>query len=345
MTVAAMRQDPALPAHFQRDLGLIYRNVELEARLIDDLLDLTRVTQGKLLLHTEVTDLHELLEHTIHMCCAPEVIPKPLVIAYQMDAAKHHALCDPARIQQVFWNLLNNAIKFTPEHGCITIETRNREPNRIEISVADTGIGIEADVIPRLFDAFEQGGMTITRRFGGLGLGLAISKAIAEMHGGTLRVASEGRNRGSVFTLDLMTCAVRTTADLVALPTTPARARGLRILLAEDHEPTRNVLSRLFTRAGHEVRAAGTVGEALQFAESGSFDLLVSDLGLPDASGAELMRQLRARYGLRGIALSGYGMDEDVKASEDAGFALHLTKPVDWSRLEAAVNSLMTAGV
>jgi len=341
MTVAAMRQDPALPPLFQRDLGLIYRNVELEARLIDDLLDLTRVTRGKLVLHQEVADVHELLEHTIHMCCEPDVVPKTLVITYQAGARNHHVCCDPARVQQVFWNLINNAIKFTPENGSIAIETRNRAPDRIEVTVTDSGIGIDADVLPRLFDAFEQGGTAITRKFGGLGLGLAISKAITEMHGGVLSAASEGRDRGAAFTLDLATCVARATPDLVALPNSSGRARHLKILLAEDHEPTRNVLTRLLARAGHEVRAAATVAQALKFAEDGHFDLLVSDLGLPDSTGSELMRQLRATRGMRGIALSGYGMEEDIKASLEAGFAIHLTKPVDWNRLEAAVNRLM----
>ena len=340
MTIAAMRQDEEFPRQFQADLGLIYRNVELEARLIDDLLDLTRVTQGKLVLHSEVTDLHELLDHTIHMCCGPEVIPKPLAVVCNSQAGIHHAYCDPARIQQVLWNLINNAIKFTPEHGRITIETRNSAEDRIEVTVTDTGIGIEPDVLPRIFSAFEQGDTTITRRFGGLGLGLAISKTIAELHGGKLMVASEGRGKGATFTFEMVTCAKKPTADFVALPNVPTRIQSLRILLAEDHEPTRKVLSRLLTRGGHQVESAGTVAEAVELAGRGSFDLLVSDLGLPDATGRELMQQLRSLYGMRGIALSGYGMEEDIKASVDAGFAIHLTKPVDWHRLQAAVNTL-----
>jgi len=311
--------------------------------LIDDLLDLTRVTRGKLVLHQEVTDLHELLEHTVHMCCGPEVVPKALVVTLLTRARHHHSNCDPARIQQVLWNLINNAIKFTPAKGSISIETWNPAPDRIEISVTDSGIGIDPEALPRLFDAFEQADVTITRRFGGLGLGLAISKAVSDLHGGGLRAASDGVGKGSTFVLDLATCSVRETADLIALPAVEALPATLRILLVEDHEATRNVLCRLLSRVGHRVQPAGTVGEAIQLAGESDFDLLISDLGLPDATGMDLMKVLRARHGLRGIALSGYGMDEDIKASLEAGFAIHLTKPVDWSRLESAVNTLVSA--
>ncbi len=340
MTVASMRQDPSLPRQFQSDLGLIHRNVELEARLIDDLLDLTRITRGKLVLHQETADLHEMIEHTLHTCCGPEVLPKPMEVTWHLRARKHCTFGDPARLQQVLWNLIKNALKFTPANGRIVVETRNPSADRIEVTVTDSGIGIPPEELPRLFEAFEQGNASITRRFGGLGLGLAISKAITDLHGGALRVRSEGRGRGSAFSLELNALESPRTAGLMAMPEPAGPARSLHILLVEDHEPTREVLARLLGRAGHRVQAAADVGGALGLAEMHTFDLLVSDLGLPDATGMDLMRDVKSRYGLRGIALSGYGMEEDIAAALAAGFAIHLTKPVDWNRLEAAISEV-----
>jgi PAS domain S-box-containing protein len=342
MSVAALQQDPTLPAAVRADLEMVQRNVELEARLIDDLLDLTRVTRGKLILHREVIDLHQLLERALETSRSGEIARKRLRVSFRAEAAEHHTLGDPARLQQILWNLLNNAVKFTPEGGTVELHTRNPSPGQIEICVADSGIGIEPEVMPRLFDAFEQANTSITRRFGGLGLGLAISRTLAELHGGTLHAASDGVGRGATFSLGLNTApAPAVTADAKRTPDSTLPIPPLRILLAEDHEPTRAALERLLTRSGHCVQAAGTVGGALELAAEGSFDLLVSDLGLPDASGLDLMSELRSRYHLPGIALSGYGMEEDVKASAAAGFAAHLTKPIDWRRFEETLRSLI----
>jgi signal transduction histidine kinase/CheY-like chemotaxis protein len=339
MTVAALQQDETVPDSVRAELSGIHRHVELEARLIDDLLDLTRVTRGKLVLHRNVVDVNELLEHAVETCCGEDIAHRRMKISVRPEAREHHTFGDPARLHQVMCNLLNNALKFTPDGGTIELISSNPQPGTIGICVADSGMGITAELLPRLFDAFEQGNPAVTRRFGGLGLGLAISKAIVDLHGGTLRAESDGKGRGAKFTLELEAVAAPQAEETTSAPHLPLFTQPLRILLTEDHEATRAILTRLLTRAGHHVRAAGNVSDALALAAQHTFDLLVSDLGLPDGHGSDLMRELRDRYGLRGIALSGYGMEEDVRESAAAGFALHLTKPVEWRRLEAALST------
>jgi CheY-like chemotaxis protein len=243
-------------------------------------------------------------------------------------------------MQQVFWNLLSNAQKFTSRDGTITIRSRNTDDGGIEVQVSDTGVGIEPDLLPRLFNAFEQGNATAATRRKGLGLGLAISKALVVAHGGTLVALSEGRGRGSTFTVRLPTVAARQTAQ-------PGSDNGKRlgpprrILLVEDDAPTLLVLRRLLEERQHQVTAATNVESALRAAEGSAFDLVISDLGLPDGSGDELMRELKTRFGLRGIALSGYGMEGDVRRSLDAGFSEHLTKPLDMNSLETAMTRVL----
>ncbi len=365
---SSLEDDDRLPADVREALSRVRRNVELEARLIDDLLDLTRIARGKLELHREVVDLAEILDHALLTCCTEEVTSGRLAVTTGLAAGDHRLWADAPRLTQVFWNLLNNAIKFTPEGGRIDVRS-TVEPSAPErylaVQVEDSGIGIEPEVLPRIFDGFEQGERTITRRFGGLGLGLAVSKAIVEMHGGELTAESRGRDRGATFTVRLpvgqlpASTAERSLADLAPLP--PREERPLHILLVEDHADTAAALAELLSGLGHRVSVAGSVGEGLATAaaaepgngigggEGGSggeggkrIDVVVSDLGLPDGSGLDLMRELASRYGLRGIALSGYGMEEDVQKSRAAGFDLHLTKPVKLQALVAAIQQ--TAG-
>lgn len=223
-------------------------------------------------------------------------------------------------------------------------------------SLADTGIGIDLDVLPRIFDAFEQGQTTIARKFGGLGLGLAISRALVGLHGGTIVARSDGKDRGTTFSIELPL----TRASLHA-PRSPSnedagdfesinaaqRAPDINILLVDDHEDTNRAMCRLLERLGYKVRTAQSVQSALEAAEQAPFDLLISDIGLPDGSGVDLMRQLLERHQstgatqpLRGIALSGFGMEEDIQRSRDAGFHDHLIKPVNFKRLETVIREL-----
>ncbi len=248
---------------------------------------------------------------------------------------------DPARLQQVFWNLLRNAIKFTPDGGEIIVRTLNGEGQRgVRVEIQDTGVGIPAEVLPRIFDAFEQGNTRVTHQFGGLGLGLAIAKAVVEMHGGKISAASGGRDQGATFAVELDTMPVGASAgNLVPDHEIERREerRVSKILLVEDHPDTARTMARLLRGLGFEVKIAHSVASALHLAAEEPFDVVVSDIGLPDATGYELMEQIRERYGMKGIALSGYGMEEDVRKSREAGFAEHLVKPVDIAQLQAAL--------
>ncbi len=203
--------------------------------------------------------------------------------------------------------------------------------------MSDTGIGIEPEIMQRIFNPFEQGERSFQRRFGGLGLGLTISKSLAQAHGASLIAKSEGRERGATFLLTIKTVGLEEVPSRsAAVPAQTAR-RSVRILLVDDHPDTCAALERLLTLRGHQVVAAHSVHAALEAAENNPFDLLISDVGLPDGNGMELLRQLRAKIDIRGIAISGFGMDADIGKSLEAGFSAHLVKPVKLEKLEAAI--------
>jgi PAS domain S-box-containing protein len=338
------------PPDLYRELEMVRRNVELEARLIDDLLDLTRISRGKLELRRQDVDLRRILEHAIATCCGECAAAGRLRVITEFTAPDHDLWADASRLTQVFWNLLSNAVKFTPAGGTITVRSwEEGEADRLVIEVADTGVGIEPDLLPRIFEAFEQGEV-MARRFGGLGLGLAISKAIVELHGGDLGACSPGRNQGAVFTVRLpvgprlVQGELETSADFGH----PGAGNGasLHILLVEDHVDTAEAMAALLELLGHRITTAGTFAEALTAASAlqagpgRGIDLLISDLGLPDGSGLDLMRELSRRYGLKGIALSGYGMEEDLRRSREAGFEKHLTKPITLESLQAVIRDV-----
>ncbi len=340
MTIPAMEIDADMPFKFREDLAMVRRNIDLEVKLIDDLLDLSRITTGKLRLQMQSVSAHDLLRHALRNTLS-EIAGKRLNIHPDFTATNDQLTADPARLQQVFWNLLRNAVKFTPDEGEIFVRTWNAvEAGHLHIEVRDTGIGIEAEVLPKIFDAFEQGEVRMTRQFGGLGLGLAIAKAVVEMHGGTITVASAGKNQGSAFTVQLNTTSPRASARIdgnspsFATDRTPNRAR---LLLVEDHPDTSRTLARLLTRSGYAVKTAGSMASALQLAAAEPFDIVVSDIGLPDATGYELMEQIRDRHGIKGIALSGYGMEDDMRKSREAGFVDHVVKPVNVAQLLAVL--------
>lgn len=353
MTAAALRDDESLPAAAREQLGMMERNIALEARLIDDLLDLTRIARGRLDVRRQPCDAHSLIGLAIEIV-RDESLAKSISIHRDFSARHSGLVADPARFQQVMWNLLRNAVKFTPRGGSIRIATRDETEGgspRLVIEIADSGIGIPHQQLETIFLPFEQGGLTGDHRFGGIGLGLAIARAIVDLHGGEIHAHSEGPDRGATFVVEFPDAtppplgAVENVTPL--LPNTaagsPATAQRppLRLLLVEDHEPTLQVLSRLLGRAGHQVKAVSSVKEALSITAQESFDLVISDLGLPDGTGTELMRQLRDRHQLKGIALSGYGMDEDIARAHEAGFVTHLTKPVDFHQLERALREVV----
>ena len=322
----------------KNSLAMIRRNVELESQLIDDLLDLTRIAKDKLQLRFGPLDSHEVITNVVEIC-RPEAQARNLTLQLNLRAGGHHVLGDAAKYQQIVWNLLKNAIKFTAENGEITISSSNPEPQLLAIAVHDTGIGIEPEVMNRIFDPFEQGERAFQRRYGGLGLGLAISKSLAQAHGGTLIARSEGHDRGSTFILTMKT--VPAPPRIVKLTSPVPESRPLRILLVDDHQDTCVALERLLVRRGHLVAAAHNVRSAMETAARNSFDLLISDIALPDGTGTELMTYLHAISRIPGIAISGFGMNGDIEKSIDAGFAEHLVKPVKMENLEAAIDRVM----
>jgi PAS domain S-box-containing protein len=340
MTIASLRRDPNLTDDLRRDLEVLQRNVELEALLIDDLLDLTRIAHGKLELHSDAVDVHSTLDHALSISAA-DLYGKNITVTRRFEAREHHCWADPARLQQVFWNLVKNAAKFTPEGGRLDLSTKNNGAHQIVIEITDNGIGIDPDLMPKIFDAFEQGGRVVTSKYGGLGLGLAVSKRVVDLHHGTISARSAGPGRGATFvvTLNAMETSLLE-GPVLFLESEPAVAQHLQILFVEDHKDTACVLGRILKNAGFDVSHADSLIKARELAKSRRFDLVISDVGLPDGSGLDLMRGLRETQGLTGIALSGFGTDDDVAASTTAGFAEHLTKPVDWERLRSAIERL-----
>jgi PAS domain S-box-containing protein len=344
MTATAMLDDPATPAASRPFLELVRQNIALEARLIDDLLDVMRIISGKLPYQIEVVDLHDLIRRTVAIC-RDEVEARGVALDTALEATATHVRGDGARLQQVFWNLVKNAAKFTPPGGRITVRTRNEgsDPARAVVAVSDTGIGIDPDALPRIFNAFEQAEDDITRRFGGLGLGLAISKSVAEAHGGTLTAHSAGRDRGATFALALDTVPAPAAPEADAGPPADghaaAGARPVRLLLVEDDPLASRVMAQLLRRVGHQVTTATTVQGALAVPPE-DYDLVVSDIGLPDGSGHDVMRQIRPRRDVPGIALTGYGSEADVRRGQEAGFVAHLVKPIDFAKLDAVIRQV-----
>ncbi len=363
---------PGLPASVLDGLEMIRRNLRMEVRLIDDLLDMNAVNFGKFVIRREIVDAHAAIGETVETCRGV-VEQKGLQLTTSLVAEDHFVDADPARLQQVLWNLVNNAIRFTPPGGWILIRTENRPreggapgetggkarrpPEALVISVRDTGVGIARDNLDRVFTGFQEQGDSGVDPGHGLGLGLSIARGLVEAHGGHISVWSEGRGTGATFSVALETAPAprpRPAADEARAPrrrreaeepppvTRPSPAHGgPRILLIEDHSDTSRILARLLAEWGAEVSVADSCRSAMNLASAARYDVVISDLGLPDGSGLELMREFRrSNPNVAGIALSGFGTDEDVRRSLEAGFAEHLVKPVDFSRLWSAIQRL-----
>jgi signal transduction histidine kinase/ActR/RegA family two-component response regulator/PAS domain-containing protein len=354
MIASSLRADARLPADVRDLLTGIERNVALEARLIDDLLDLTAVSHGKLLLRRETVDAHSLIGHAIEIVRA-DAEAKGVAIKRVLEAGHSGLSADPARLQQVVWNLLRNAVKFTPAGGSIVVRTMDavgpRNQPMLRIEVKDTGVGIAPDYTEQIFQPFHQGQLTVQQRFGGIGLGLTIARAVVERHGGRIFATSEGINRGATFTVELHEVTAppgglgqgsmdETSAELDRANPQVAK---LRLLLVEDHEPTLKTLAQLLRQQGHTVKETTSVAQALAAADTDQFDLVISDMGLGDGTGPELMARLRSKQALKGIALSGYGMDEDLALSRAAGFMAHLVKPIRFGDLTKTI-AMVTSG-
>jgi signal transduction histidine kinase len=334
-----LQRRPGLSTEVREPLEIIQRNAQLQARLIDDLLDLTRIAQGKLELNRKPINICTIVERAVEIA-KPDIDARRLHFGVTLSDGPHRVHGDASRLQQVVWNLLTNAVKFTPEGGCVGLRCE-RQDEHVIIEVSDSGVGIEPQDADRIFDAFEQGGRATTRQFGGLGLGLAIAKRLVEMHEGRISVYSEGRNRGAKFRVQLPLSSAELAEDAQESAES-APGRSGRILLVEDNGDTAQMMKMLLAECGYLVETAADVRQALKAVESASFDLLLSDLGLPDGTGIDLMQELRKRgNALKGIALSGYGQQEDMRRSKEAGFSAHLIKPVDANALIETIAALV----
>jgi len=332
---------PLTPPEFVQDVQIIKRNVQLQARLIDDLLDLTRVTRGKLHLDLESCDAHTVIRDAIETASSA-IAAKKLKISTELNAKQHHILADCIRLQQVFWNLINNAVKFTSLGGQIAIRTSNDERDCFHFEIADNGIGIEPERLASLFMPFEQADPSVSRQFGGLGLGLAICKHLVDLHNGTIEAESRGRSFGATFKVTLETMSeevARTTLDSRGPKHAP---KPLRILLVEDHQDTRHTLSRLLTHFGHQVVTADNIQKALEILASGPIDVLLCDIGLPDGTGYEVISRAGEKRPNKAVAITGFGTEDDIRRSREAGFDLHLVKPIDLHELQTVLEKVET---
>jgi signal transduction histidine kinase len=340
--LAAIEKYPDLPETIRSDLFAISRNLQLEARLIDDLLDLTRISQGKISLQREITNVHSLIG-SVRQLCQDAIDKQQVRFEMQLEAPRYHVLGDAARLQQVLWNLFSNAIKFTPAGGNIELRTSVIASTELCIRLTDNGRGIDVDLLKRIFQPFEQGDLSVPPQFGGLGLGLAISKGIVDAHEGQIGAESPGLGRGATFTVTL---PLAETQQIPNAPPPrqepPAAKKAVRILLVDDHEDTLEFMSRFLTLCGHEVVTASTYKKALSVGQQQEFNVMISDIGLPDGSGYDLMSALQAVSPIKGIALSGYGMKADIDRSMAAGFSAHLTKPCDLSVLNATIEKVLS---
>lgn len=345
----AMLDDPSTPVELRPTFDAIRRNIELEARLIDDLLDLNRVSRGMLQLHREVVDAHAMVRQALAICRG-DIRGKELQVGLDLAAGVHVVEADPTRLLQVFWNLIKNAVKFTPPGGSLAIRSLNSPVSdagsgspRLILEVSDTGIGIEPPLLPRIFDAFVQGEVAPGRRLGGLGLGLAISRSIIEAHDGHLSATSGGPGCGATFRVELATTAAAPVAEIqprASVPDGGQPNRQVRILLVEDNEETLKFLALILGQLRYRVRTADSLTKALEAVAAEDFDLVISDIELGDGSGLELMRTIQSSRPIPGIAFSGFGSEEDIAQSRAVGFSLHLTKPVDVRTLTWAIKEV-----
>jgi PAS domain S-box-containing protein len=342
-TLTTWEASDELPAAFLADIQMLRRNIELEARLIDDLLDLNRIVKGKLSLNLELVDAHELVESVVAMFQSA-INAKQLNVSIGLNATRHYVKGDSARLQQVFGNILNNATKFTERYGHLSIASTDDTQGRLVLRFKDDGIGMTQDVIDRLFQPFEQAA-NITSRYGGLGLGMAISKALVEIHAGIISADSEGPGHGAEFIVTLPSIHASTVKQPAVDGSVPASRRnpqGINILLVEDHKDSAEVMSRLLRDKGYLVETCATVAEALKASEAQRFNLVLSDIGLPDGTGIDLIKQIRQHSSIPAIALTGFGMDQDIHRYKEAGFDAHLTKPVNFQKLEMIINQFFS---
>jgi PAS domain S-box-containing protein len=353
--VSASLEERSIPPALRSSLEIVQRNVRLEARLIDDLLDQSLISLGKLRLRTELVDVHGLLRQNVEDC-AGFLREAGLIVRLDLAATNSLIAADPGRLRQVFWNLITNAARNSPARSHLTIRTRNIAPNALAIEFQDEGRGVEASQLDEIFEPFIQGKADGALRGPGLGLGLSIGRWIVEAHGGTLVAESLGPGTGATFrvvvrtadlteiaTLDRPRARDATVEEPAALPPELARKsrRPTTILLVEDNPDSLRALSMSLSLLGYEVRPANSLRTALAAAEDGGYDLIVSDLELGDGTGLDLLRSIGPKRSVPAIALTGYGSEEDRKICLEAGFETHLTKPVETRYLGEAIRNII----
>jgi signal transduction histidine kinase/CheY-like chemotaxis protein len=347
--LSILRHADAETGHFQEGLKVIERNTMAQVQLIDDLLDVSRIVSGKLRVNIQPCELAGVINAGLNVT-RPAADARGISLEVRLDSAASSAACDSVRIQQVVWNLVSNAVKFTPKGGHVYV-TLSREASSFQIQVRDTGQGISPELLPHVFDRFRQADSSMRRRFAGLGLGLSIVKYIVEAHGGTVEAASPGEGKGSTFTVRLPIRAVQMRVESVEdVPKAggavqpedsvhfirghpPVRLDGVRVLVVDDEADARRVLTLVLERVGALVATADSVASALEAVAKARPDVLVSDLGMPDQDGFDLIRQLRDEghdaTALPAVALTAFVQKDAADLALLAGFQAHLPKPVD----------------
>jgi PAS domain S-box-containing protein len=334
----------------------IARNAKSQAQLIDDLLDVSRIITGKLRLDVRALELAPIIEATVETV-RPAAAAKDIEITLSLQPESGQVSGDPDRLQQLMWNLLSNAIKFTPRHGKVAVSLEE-DDIQAEITVSDTGQGIKAEFLPHVFERFRQADSSTARKYGGLGLGLAIVRHLAELHGGTVQVESDGENLGSTFNVTLPALPSKTTQspDGIEVATTKGVAfeglsqlrpalNGLRVLIVDDEPDVRDFALMMFKECGAQAASASTSDEAMQIISNWKPDVLVADIGMPDEDGYALIRRVRSLPPDNGgrtpaMALTAYARTEDRVRILSAGYQIHVAKPVEPVELITAVASL-----
>jgi CheY-like chemotaxis protein len=338
-----------------RGLEVIERNARMQTRLIEDLLDMSRITSGKMRLDTQPVEPASFIEAAMETV-RPAAEAKGIRLTKILDPAAGPITGDPNRLQQIVWNLLTNAIKFTGKEGTVQV-LLGRVNSHIEITVADTGVGIAPEFLPHVFDRFRQADSSRTRTARGLGLGLSIVRHLVEQHGGTVHVSSPGEGRGATFTVCLPLTVVHRDAEkgerihprgtrASASDFRPANLAGIRVLVVDDQVDARDLVKRVLEECGAEVLTVDAANEAVRAVELTRPDVLVSDIGMPEVDGYELLRRVRALGHAKGgripaIALTAFARSEDRTRALRAGFLVHVSKPVEASELVATVASVV----
>jgi signal transduction histidine kinase len=333
-------------------LDAIERNAFAQSQMIADLLDVSRITSGKLRLDVQQVDLSTVIEAVVS-AALPAAEAKDIRITKTLNPLAGPVAGDPARLQQVIWNLVNNAVKFTPKGGNVAV-TLARVDSHVEVVVADNGNGIDAELLPKIFERFHQGDSSANRSHGGLGLGLAIARQLIELHGGSIRAESAGPDAGSKFTITLQVSAAQPVRSSTQTSRAAQAARqsgemsrlnGIRILLVDDDSDARMILSRILSQSGATTKECANVKDGLAAVESFNPEVLVSDLGMPEQDGFDFIREVRSRghsvQALPAVALTAFARPEDRHRALLAGFQVHIAKPVEPRELTTAIAALL----